>query len=872
LKCLSVRSATGDIASVETGSIPGWSGKKDERENLMTSRKSNRLARLVAGLSLSALAASPAFAQSITVQGNQRVDSETIRSYFAGERLDQAGIDRGVRAMYNSGMFSDVRVRRTGGGIVVSVSENSIVNRVTLSGNSRVKADQLFPELQTRSRGPFSQAVVNADVQRILEIYRRIGRSDAVVNVTTDTAENGRINVTFNIVEGSKTGVYAINFEGNRAFGSWRLRNLMQTTESNLLSFLKTSDVYDPDRLAADVDAIRRHYLKNGYVDVRVISSEAVYSPERRGYIVTIVIDEGDQYRVGNVSVDSRLPNVDERQLRSRVLTTPGSVYNAEAVEKTVEGMTMDAARRGLPFVQVRPRGDRDTANRVVNLGYTADEGARVYVERINITGNTRTRDYVIRREFDLGEGDAYNKALVDRAERRLKALAYFKNVKISQVPGSAPDRVVLNVEVEDQPTGQFSIGGGYSTSDGFIAEASIAESNFLGRGQNVRLSGSFGQRSQSAELSFTEPYFMGYRISAGFDVFTRFTDATQSGRYESRVTGGAIRFGLPITEEFGIGLRYSLYTTSIEVPNKFNQPYNDCSVSIPGITPGTPGALPQSNTVNCLTNGEASLAVKEAAARRQLTSLVGLSFVYNSLDNPKDPTSGWLATVTPEVAGLGGDSRFFRITGDVRYYYPIADDVVGLLRVQGGHIQGFGGNNLRLTDHFNLGPSLVRGFANGGIGPRDYAYDAKFGSVGGTTYFGGTAEIQFPIWGLPREIGLRGALFADAGTLFNYSGNKRFTVINGKTVGVPGGGCDNAEVSAIRLGLTQGQCLLVSDNKTIRSSVGASVLWQSPLGPIRFDYAFALTRDKGVIDPILNTRVGGDRVQAFRFSGGGRF
>ncbi|MGL4241833.1 MAG: outer membrane protein assembly factor BamA [Beijerinckiaceae bacterium] len=837
----------------------------------MTTRYVPRLARLAAGLSMAALAASPAFAQSITVQGNQRVDADTIRSYFSGERLDQAGIDRGVRAMYNSGMFSDVRVQRVGGGLIVRVSENSVVNRVTLSGNSRVKSDQLFPELQTRSRGAYSQAIVNADVQRILEIYRRIGRSDANVNVTTETAENGRINVTFNIVEGSKTGVYSINFEGNRAFGSWRLKNLMQITESNLLSFLKTSDVYDPDKLAADVDAIRRHYLKNGYVDVRIVSSDAVYSPERRGYIITIAIDEGEQYRVGTVAVDSRLPNVNEGQLRSRVLTRPGSVYNAEAVEKTVEGMTMDAARRGMPFVQVRPRGDRDLASRTVNLGYTADEGARVYIERINISGNTRTRDYVIRREFDVGEGDAYNKALVDRAERRLKALSYFKNVRITQAPGSSPDRVVLNVDVEDQPTGQFSAGAGYSTSDGFLGEASISESNFLGRGQYVKLGGSFGQKSRGVELSFTEPYFLGYRLSAGFDIFSRYTDARQIGRYESRINGASIRFGLPVTEEISVGIRYSLFNTEIKIPNTTRDPFNDCNFPIPGITPGTPGALPISQFNNCLSNGEASLAVKEAAGKN-LTSLLGFNFVYNTLDNPKDPTSGWLAEFRPEVAGLGGDSRFIRATADVRYYYPIADDVVGLLRAQAGHIQAFGGGKLRLTDHFNLGPNLVRGFANGGIGPRDIAYDAKSGSVGGTTYWGVSAEIQFPIWGIPRELGLRGAVFADAGSLFNYSGNKRFAVVNGRTVGIGGAGCTNAEIVQIRTGLTQGACLAVSDSSALRSSIGASLLWQSPLGPIRFDYAYALTKDKGVIDPLFGTRIGGDRTQAFRFSGGGRF
>jgi outer membrane protein insertion porin family len=465
----------------------------------------------------------------------------------------------------------------------------------------------------------------------------------------------------------------------------------------------------------------------------------------------------------------------------------------------------------------------------------------------------------VIRREFDMGEGDAYNKALVDRAERRLKALSYFKNVKITQEPGSSPDRVVLNVDVEDQPTGQFSVGAGYSTTDGVLGEASIAEQNFLGRGQFVKLAVSYGQRSKGAEFSFTEPYFLGYRMSAGFDVFSKYTDNTKTSRYESRVTGATIRFGVPITEEFGVGIRYSFYQTNLKIPNDYKKPYNDCSVPIAGLTPGTAGALPLDAFNNCLTNGEASLAVKESSGRT-LTSLVGLNFVYNTLDDKKNPTSGWLAELKPEVAGLGGDSRFVRVTGEVRYYYPVWDDVVGMLKAQGGHIQTFGGNTLRLTDNFNPGPSLVRGFAPGGIGPRDVAYDRRSGSLGGTTYFGGTAELQFPIFGLPKEIGLRGAIFADAGTLYDYSGYKRFVTVNGKTVGVPGAGCSTAEVNVIRTGLTQGLCLDVRDQKVIRSSIGAGILWQSPIGPVRFDYSFPISKGKD------------DRTQAFRFSGGGSF
>jgi outer membrane protein insertion porin family len=496
--------------------------------------------------------------------------------------------------------------------------------------------------------------------------------------------------------------------------------------------------------------------------------------------------------------------------------------------------------------------------NRVVNLGYTADEGPRIYIERINIRGNTRTRDYVIRREFDAGEGDAYNRALVDRAERRLKALAYFKTVKISQEPGSSPDRVVLNVDVEDQPTGQFSIGAGYSTNDGILGEVSIAEQNFLGRGQFVKLSGTNGQKSRGLEFSFTEPFFLGYRISAGFDIFSRYSDQTDQGRYTSQTTGGTIRFGLPITDEVSVGLRYSLFQTDIKIPNTFRDPFNDCNVPIPGLTPtaGGTGFLALSTFNNCLTNGEASLAVKEARGRR-ITSLLGLNVIYNTLDNPKEPTSGILATLSPEIAGLGGDARFLRVTGEARYYQSIWDDVIGMAKVQAGHIQGFGGNRLLLTDHFNPGSSLVRGFAPGGFGPRDVSYDTRNGSLGGTTYYGASVEVNFPIFGLPKEIGIRGAVFADAGALLNYSGYRQFVNVNGRSVGVAGPGC--ALGANINL-LTQGNCIAVQDSGKIRASVGASLLWQSPLGPIRFDYAFPIAKDRF------------DRTQAFRFSGGGRF
>jgi len=736
-----------------------------------------------------------------------------------------------------------------------SAAQGPLINRVVIEGNSKVDRAILEGDLQARARTPVSQAAIDADVQRILEIYRRQGRGLAQVTPRIVDLPNGTVDVVYTIVEGDKTGVKEIRFVGNNEISSGRLRGIMQTTETNILSFLKSSDVYDPDRLSNDLELIRRYYLKNGYADFQIVSSDVTFDPNAGGYIITIAVQEGPQYRVGNVTVDSRVATVSGEELRGDLVTSAGSVYNAEAVEKSVQAMTRTVARQGNPFVQVRPVGTRDPSTRTVNLGYVVEEGPRIYIERINIRGNTRTRDYVIRREFDLGEGDAYNQVFIDRAERRLKNLGYFKNVRISNEPGSSADRVVVNVDVEDQSTGAFSVSGGYSTADGFIGEVSVTETNFLGRGQFVRLAGQLGQRSHGIDFSFTEPYFLGYRMAAGIDLFSKFSDQTRYSRYENRMTGGQLRLGLPITEEFTITARYSLYQQDVEIPNDEDKPYNDCTFPIPGVTTAD----------NCLTNGEASLAIKESQGKT-ITSLAGLTFNYNTLDSTRDPRNGFYAEVKTDFAGLGGDSRYFRATGDARYYRELLEDVVGIARVQGGHIIGFGdsgadGSDLRIVDHFFMGPSLVRGFATNGIGPRDISSpDDKANAVGGTTYFGASLEVQFPIFGLPRDLGLKGAVFADAGTLYGYEGPTRFDVGG---VFAPDGGCTDTG--------PQRNCIEVLDSHKIRSSVGASILWSSPLGPIRFDYAVALTKEEGILQPD-GSRIGEDRTQSFRFSGGTRF
>lgn len=833
---------------------------------------------LIVVASLSGFVAT-ASAQTIDVEGNKRVDTETIRSYFTGTSPDD--INQAIKQLYATGQFSKVDAHREGGRIVVSVAENNLINRVAFEGNSKVKSEQLAAELQSKSRGAYNPATVDADIQRIIDIYRHNGRAAAAVTARTVPLPNGRVDVVFAIDEGGKTGVKSIEFVGNKAFSSSHLRNLMQTTQMNFLSWLKTTDVYDPDRISSDEDLVRRYYLKNGYADFRIVGSDVTYddgsttaapstwcwfwscavaNSSSKGYRVVVTVDEGVQYHVSAVDVVTHLADVDPQSLRHLVRLSPGDVYNGDAVQKTVEDLTKEVTKHGYAFASATPHADRNSSNATIALAFNVEEGPRAYIERLNIRGNTRTRDYVIRREFDIGEGDPYNKVLIDLAERRLNSLGYFKTVKITNEQGSAPDRIIIDVDVEDQPTGAFSISGGYSTTDGFIAETSVTESNFLGRGEYAKISASLGQYSKGVEFNFTEPYFLGYRMAAGFDLYHKETDNSRYALYDDYVTGGTLRLGLPVTDQVTFSPRYSLYDSKVSIPNTTSRPYDDCSVPIPNFTPGN-GSSPYilSASQNCLTNGEASLALKQAQGDT-LTSMVGYSVSYNSLDNSKNPSDGIYAILAQDVAGAGGDSKFLRTTGDFHYYHGLFfDDVVGILRLQGGDIVGYGNQPLHITDNFNLGPSLVRGFAPGGIGPRDVSdpFNANSDSLGGTKYVGASGEVQFPIWGMPKEIGLKGAIFADAGTLFGYEGQTNFGNLFPPLTS--SSACKPADTIG-GVPIDQGSCIALKDSRAIRSSVGVGLLWASPLGPIRFNYSFVLSKAVG------------DVTQAFSFSGGSSF
>lgn len=830
---------------------------------------------IVAASLAAMLVPSPAAAQSassIQVEGNRRVELETIRSYFKpspGGRLGQAQIDDGLKALIETGLFQDVKISQSGGRLLVTVVENPVIGRVAFEGNKKVKDEQLSAEIQSKPRGTLSRPMVQSDAQRIAEIYRRSGRYD--VRVTPEIIEqpNNRVDLIFTVAEGAKTGVKSVDFIGNNSYSAYRLKDVIKTHESNLLSFLGGGDVYDPDRVEADRDLIRRFYLKNGFADVQVVAALTEYDPERKGFLVTFKIEEGQQYRVASVNYESSIPAFDGNTLRSFSRVGVGSLYNAEALEKSVEEMQIDASRRGYAFAIVRPRGDRNFETHTVTITFAVEEGPRTYIERINVRGNTRTRDYVIRREFDLSEGDAYNRALVDRAERRLKNLDFFKSVKIVTEPGSSSDRVVLIVDLEEKSTGDFSVSGGYSTTDGALGEVSISERNFLGRGLFAKAALTYGQYARGLSLSYVDPYLLDYRVALGLDGFYREQLANSYISYGTKTAGFSPRLGFALREDLSLQLRYSIYEQSISLPRSLSNCNNTTNNSLLAFNPSPAwvaangaaaakanGAIDASGMgLWCYSDGEASLPVrKELASGHTLTSSVGYSLNYNTLDNNRNPTDGLLIDWRQDFAGVGGDVTYLKSVVDAKYYMPLVADIVGLVHVQGGILNKVGNNELRMLDQFQMGANLVRGFAPNGIGPRDINPYGTRDALGGTKYWGASYEVQMPFWFLPKEVGLKGAVYADAGGLYDYQGPTSWTATG--EVNTPG--CVRPTTNPP----TPGTCLgLQYDaSNTVRSSVGVGLIWASPFGPLRFDYAIPLTKGPS------------DRVQQFKFGGGTSF
>lgn len=755
------------------------------------------------------VAGSGAYAQSgpvvrqIRVVGNKRIAPETVKSYLnfnEGDRYDAGRADEGLRALVGTGLFENVDISYNGGVVTVKIVENPVINQVVFEGNKDIKSETLSAEVQLKPRSVFSRARVQSDVQRILDVYRRSGYYAVQVDAQIIQLDHDRVNLVFAIHEGPETKVLSINFIGNKAFSDSQLRSVISTTQNNFLSFLKSTDVYDPDRLNLDRELLRRYYLKNGYADARVVSAVANLDREGKGFYISFTVDEGEMYRFGNVDVESTLPSVDPASLRSTVTTSVGDVYNAEAVNKTTEKMTVTVAEQGYAFGQVRPRIDRDPIKRTIGVVYVIEQGPRVYIERINIVGNGRTRDYVIRRELRMSEGDAYNRLIADQARQRLQNLGFFKTVKLNQETGSAPDRVILTFVVEEQPTGELSLAGGYSSAEGPIAEVSYTERNLMGKGQylRVKVSGSF--ESGQIDLSFTEPRFLDKNISAGFDLFAKEVDYTDQSGYKDRKTGGSLRVGFALTDNVWFQPNYTfIHDEVFDVQDNATQPIQDLAA---------------------FNDGVANI------------SSVGYTISYDTRNNRMTPNRGVYIALNQDVAGVGGDVNYVRSVAEARGYYPIYEGITLVGRLIGGHIQGWDGQSVRLVDDFYKGGETIRGFDTSGIGPRIIKSDGTDNAVGGKMFYAGTMEVRFPFPFIPDELGFSGAVFADAGSLWDT----------------------DLDVST----LTDNETL--KDSNTLRSSVGASLLWNSPVGPLRADFAYVISKAEF------------DKEQFFRFGASTKF
>ncbi|MBU1212027.1 MAG: outer membrane protein assembly factor BamA [Alphaproteobacteria bacterium] len=768
-----------------------------------------------------AVVSGPAYAQTVSdirVSGNRRVEPETVRTYLqfkVGDVYDAGLADASLRTLFSTGLFADVRIEIQGSVVTVYVEENPVINQIAFEGNYEVDTDTLASEVQLKPRSVFTRARVQADVQRILDVYQRQGRYAALVEPKIIELEQNRVNLVFEITEGSATKVKGISFIGNRAFTDAQLRDIITTTQAGWFDFLKGTSVYDPDRLNLDRELLRQYYLKNGYADARVINANAELDRDGSGFFITFTMEEGELYSFGNMGIESSLAELDGESVRGELLTYAGSTYDASLIDKTVERLTLSVAERGFAFARVRPRTTPDFYSRTIGINYVIDEGPRIYIERINIYGNDRTKDYVIRREFRLAEGDAFNPLLVDRAEKRLKGLGFFKSVEIKKRPGSAQDRVILDVELVEQSTGELSFGAGYSTSEGVIGDVSISERNLLGNGQFLRLSvgGSF-ERAQ-IDLSFTEPRFLDRNLAAGFDLFHKELDQRDTSGFRSRKSGGTVRLGFPLSEDLWGQTSYTLARDELfDVDNNASLAIRDACGDV-NINPRGPNGRPI-NDPDC----------DDTA---YFTSSVGGSLIYDKRNHPTTPSSGYYLQLSSDFAGVGGDVQYVRVQGEARAYYPVAEKITLVGRVVGGHIEGWGGDDVRILDLFFRGGETVRGFDRAGYGPRD----GRTGdALGGQSFWAATAELRFPIPFIPDELGISGAVFADAGSLFTASERAKAVVDSGDLL----------------------------DDNTVRSSVGGSILWNSPVGPLRVDFAHALSKEEY------------DEEQFFRFGASTKF
>jgi len=844
--------------------------------------------------------------RSVTVTGNQRLEPETVLSYTslrAGEPYDNERLDQALRDLLATELFADVQISGVEtGDIVVQVRENPVINRIILEGNRRLKDDKIQPEIRLAPRQIFTRTRARADVARIIELYRRQGRYAARVEPQIVELDQNRVDVVFEIDEGPKSKVRSINIIGNEEFGDGRLISEMATRESRWWNFFTSSDTYDPDRLAFDQQKLRQYYLTQGYADFRVVSAVAELTPDRRDFIITYVVEEGERYRFGEVAVESDIRDFNQEELQRSLPMETGDWYNARQVEDTVTSLNELAGLFGYAFADVRPRFQRSREELTMSVTFHVAETPRVYVERIEITGNTNTRDKVIRREFRLAEGDPFNSVQVSRSRDRIQSLGFFQeNLEITQEQGSASDRVVLGVAVEERPTGQLQFSAGFSSLERFLVNLSVQQRNFRGLGQELRAAVNYSSYSKSIEMGFTEPSLFDRNVAVGFDIYRRdlnsfnFFGNDRETTYEQTSTGGQIRAGVPLTENLSLALRYGLVFDEVTLSEQLFFTDPDGSGPLP----------PQCDPLR------AGRYLCDVIGDR-VTSSVGYSLLYSTLNNAIRPSRGERVLFSQDFAGLGGSTRYLRTRASAAKYWNVFNNFIFSVSLEGGYMHSFedGGPNrdpVRLTDRFFLGSPQIRGFDIRGVGPRiqrrfyitdengdpvlDDSGNPTFNddpnsiiddAIGGRAYYLGRAELEIPLGSGARDLGLRPSVFVDVGALFGVrrpatddippndprlfqpildaSGSRQCT--SGGTTPVltpipPSGMCptgtDLLQVQTVQ----PFREFFLGNTPSPRVSVGFGVNWNSPFGPFRIDIARALLSEPGDDTKLFTFNVG---------------
>ncbi|MCK5556704.1 MAG: outer membrane protein assembly factor BamA [Alphaproteobacteria bacterium] len=725
----------------------------------------------------------------IRVEGNRRIEVATVISYIdlqKGDPFDQALLDRALKNLYATRLFADVSIRQHGSSLVVTVMENPIINEIRFEGNKKIKSEDLHGELQLKPRHVLTRTKVLADAERVQEIYRLSGRFSAVVDPKIIKMDQNRINLIFEISEGPETLISRISFIGNKRYSDGRLKKVIRSREDRWYRFWTSDDKYDPDRLAYDQELLRKFYLENGYADFRVDTAIAELSPDRKDFLVTFSVEEGNRYKIGKVNVISKIPDLKASLVKDTVAFKSGDWYKVGKIEDTITKMTNRLGNFQFAFVDVRPSITRNRSARTIDIIFTINDGQKTFIENINISGNTRTLDEVIRREMKLIEGDPFNAAKIRKSEQQIRNLGFFDRVEVRPRSGSSPNKTNINVKVEERSTGELSVGAGYSTTDGPLADFKIKERNFLGKGQELQLSSMIASKKTEFNFSFTEPYFLKRDLSAGIDLFHVMRDLQDQSSYNSRRSGGGLRLGYPMSERWRQNLNYRYERNKI----------TDVLAT-------------------------ASLYIQQQEGERD-TSAIAQTLTYDTRDSKLSPTEGFVGRINTEVAGLGGEARYYKARVKGTYYYPVADKWTLSILGEIGYIHGWGDETVRINERFYIGGDNLRGFADSGIGPRDSVSDD---SLGGNRFWRGSVELAFPT-GLPEDLGIRAHVFSDLGDLWTLDDS-------GATI---------------------------QDVSSVRMSAGFGISWRSPLGPVRVDLAKPIMRESF------------DKVQQFRLSFGTRF